>query len=129
MPACNPALLTRGTDVPLTRTGGAVTGKSNIIAQRTLLRYDLRFLSAAQLAETPARMEMAVGKHLPRTSAELKFLDDSHPAMTPTLANCALLAQLDLVSRGFGFGTITAFDPRSRGAGDVALVSPAIARP
>ena len=121
---CNPALVAGGTDVTLTRTGGTVSGKSNIIPQRTLVRGDLRYLSAEQLAEAKIRMETVVRKHLPRTSAELKFLDDAYPAMAPTPANYALLAQLDLASRDLGLGAVTAFDPRARGAGDVAFVSP-----
>src|ERR1035437_2496531 len=120
----NPALIAGGVEAELTHTGGTVSGKANIIAQRTLVRDDLRYLSAAQLAEARARMEAVVSKHLPRTSAELKFLDDAYPAMAPTPENYALLAQLDQASRDLGYAEITAFDPRGRGAGDVAFVSP-----
>lgn len=120
----NPALIAGGVEAELTRTGGTVSGKANIIAQRTLVRGDLRYLSAAQLAEARSRMEAVVSKHLPRTSAELKFLDDAYPAMAPTPENYALLAQLDQASRDLGYAEITAFDPRGRGAGDVAFVSP-----
>jgi len=119
----NPALIAGGVEAELTRTGGTASGKSNIIPQRTLVRGDLRYLSAAQLAEARARMEAVVRKNLPRTSAELKFLD-SYPAMVPTPENYALLAQLSQASRDLGYGEITAFDPRGRGAGDVAFVSP-----
>jgi glutamate carboxypeptidase len=121
---CNPALIAGGTEATLTRTGGTVSGKSNIIAQRTLVRGDLRYLSAEQLAEAKSRMQAVVEKHLPRTSAVLTFQDDSYPAMAPTPANYALLAQLDQASRDLGLGEITAFDPRARGAGDVSFVSP-----
>jgi len=120
----NPALIAGGTEAELTRTGGTVAGKSNIIAQRTLVRGDLRYLSAAQLAEAQALMEAVVKNHLPRTSAELKFHADTYPAMAPTPENYALLGQLDGVSRDLGFGSITAFDPKGRGAGDVSFVSP-----
>jgi glutamate carboxypeptidase len=65
-----------------------------------------------------------VAKHLPRTSAELRFLGDRYPAMEATPANYALLKQLDAASRDLGLGEITAYDPKSRGAGDVAFVSP-----
>ena len=44
--------------------------------------------------------------------------------MSPSPANYALLAQLDQASRDLGLGEITAFDPRGRGAGDIAFVSP-----
>lgn len=121
---CNPALIAGGTEATLTRTGGTVTGKSNIIAQRTLVQGDLRYLSAAQLDDARARMEAVVRQHLPRTSAELRFRNDGYPAMPDTSENYALLRQLDQVSRDLGLGEITAFDPRGRGAGDVSFVSP-----
>ena len=121
---CNPALIAGGTEATLTRTGGTVTGKSNIIAQRTLVRGDLRYLSAAQLAEARSRMEAVVRQHLPRTSAELRFRNDGYPAMPDSPENYALLRQLDQASRDLGLGEITAFDPRGRGAGDVSFVSP-----
>jgi glutamate carboxypeptidase len=121
---CNPGLIVGGTEATLTRTGGTVTGKINIIAQRTHVSGDLRYLNAAQFAEAKARMVAVVQKHLPRTSAELTFGNTGYPAMQDSPANYALLAQLDQVSRDLGFGEITAFDPRGRGAGDVAFVSP-----
>jgi len=68
-------------------------------------------------------MQAVVKANLPRTSAELKF-DEGYPAMPPMPENYALLAQLDAASRDLGFGAITAFDPRGRGAGDIAFVSP-----
>jgi len=101
-----------------------VSGKSNIIAQMTLVRGDLRFLSAAQLAEARGLMEAVVRKHYLRTSAELKFGDDGYPAMPPSPENFALLAQLDRASRDLGFGGIDAFDPKGRGAGDISFVCP-----
>lgn len=121
---CNPSLVVGGTQAELERTGGKVSGKDNIVAQRALARGDLRFLSAAQLAEAKAKMEAVVAKHLPRTSAELRFLGDRYPAMEATPANYALLKRLDAASRDLGFGEITAYDPKGRGAGDVAFVSP-----
>lgn len=121
---CNPALVVGGTEAELDRTGGKVGGKSNIIAQRTLVRGDLRYLSAQQLAEAKAIMQAIVARHLPRTSAELKFENGGYPAMAPTDANYSLLAQLDQASRDLGLGEVTAYDPKSRGAGDIAFVSP-----
>jgi len=121
---CNSAMVAGGADGDLTRTGGKVAGKTNIIPQRTLVRGDLRFVSAEQLAEAQARMQAIVASGgLPRTSAILKF-DEGYAAMPPSPANYALLAQLDQASRDLGFGEITAFDPRGRGAGDISFVSP-----
>ncbi len=120
----NAAMVAGGADGELTRTGGKVAGKSNIIPQRTLVRGDLRFVSAPQLAEAQAAMQAIVGgNNLPRTSAVLKFFE-GYAAMPPSPENYALLAQLDQVSRDLGFGEITAFDPRARGAGDISFVSP-----
>lgn len=121
---CNPALVAGGADGDLTRTGGKVAGKTNIIPQRTLVRGDLRVTSPAQLAEARRRMQAIVSQNnLPHTSAMLTF-DEGYPPMPPTPANYALLGELDQVSRDLGFGAITAFDPRGRGAGDIAFVSP-----
>lgn len=69
------------------------------------------------------KMTAIVAKNLPRTSAKITF-SEGYPAMPDSPANRALLAQLDQASRDLGFGEITAFDPRSRGAGDIAFVSP-----
>ncbi|WP_415909433.1 M20/M25/M40 family metallo-hydrolase [Oleiharenicola sp. Vm1] len=121
---CNPALVVGGTEAELDRLGGKVTGKSNIVAQRALVRGDLRFLSAAQKEEVKARMRAIVARHLPRTSAELRFPDDGYPAMEATPENAALLRQLDAVSRDLGYGAVEAYDPKSRGAGDASFVSP-----
>lgn len=119
----NPALIAGGAEAELDRTGGKVAGKTNIVAQRTLVRGDLRFLSAEQLAEARARMEAVVARGSLRTSAVLKF-HEGYPAMPPSEGSLALLDQLDRVSRDLGHGPITAFDPRGRGAGDIAFVAP-----
>ncbi len=119
----NPALIVGGTEVALDRTGGKTEGKTNITAQRTLIRGDLRTVSAEQLAEAQAMMKAIVAKNLPRTSATITF-SEGYPAMADSPANRALLAQLDQASRDLGFPAITAYDPRSRGAGDIAFVSP-----
>lgn len=120
----NAAMVAGGADGDLTRTGGKVSGKANIIPQRTLVRGDLRFVSAGQLAEAQAAMQAIVsGPNLPRTSAVLTF-DQGYAAMPPSPENYALLAQLDQASRDLGFAPITAFDPRGRGAGDISFVSP-----
>jgi glutamate carboxypeptidase len=122
--SCNTSLVVGGTTAELDRLGGTATGKDNIVAQRALARGDLRFLSAAQLAEAKEKMRGIVAKNHPRTSAELRFTGDRYPAMEATPANLALLARLDEVSRDLGYGPITAQDAKTRGAGDVSFVSP-----
>jgi len=119
----NPGLIVGGTEASLDRTTGTTAGKTNITAQRTLIRGDLRTVSATQLAEAQSKMRAIVAKNLPRTSATITF-SEGYPAMPDSPANREILAQLDLASRDLGFGEITAYDPRSRGAGDIAFVSP-----
>lgn len=122
----NPGLVAAGAQAELTRIDGHVSGKTNIVAQRMLVHGDLRTISAEQLAEAQARMRAVLEHGLPRTSATLKF-DEGYPAMPATPANYALLAQLNQASQDLGLGEITAFDPRARGAGDIAFVSPPLA--
>jgi glutamate carboxypeptidase len=121
---CNPALITGGTEAAIDGLHATAFGKTNIIAQRTLVKGDLRFLSAEQQAEARVRMQAIVQKNLPRTSATLRFDGDRYPAMAPTPANYAILAALDQASRDLGFSPVTAFDPKARGAGDISFVSP-----
>ena len=111
-----------------------MAGKSNIVAQRALVRGDLRFLSAAQKEEAKAKMRAIVARHLPRTSAELRFPDDGYPAMEATPENYALLRQLDAVSRDLGYGEAQAYVPFRGGValvdvrGQLVLVTPEEAR-
>jgi glutamate carboxypeptidase len=121
----NPALISGGTETTLTSTGGTTSGKTNITAQSTRIRGDLRAVSAEQLAAAEEKMKAIVAKNLPRTSATITF-SEGYPAMPDTPANRAVMARLDEVSRDLGFGAITAYDPRGRGAGDVAFVSPPV---
>ena len=119
----NPALIVGGTETALAPTGGTTTGKTNITAQSTRIRGDLRAVSPEQLVLAEQKMTALVGQNLPRTSAKITF-SEGYPPMADSPANRTVLAQLDAVSRDLGFGAITAYDPRSRGAGDIAFVSP-----
>src|SRR5262249_33482736 len=67
------------------------------------------------------RMAAIVGRHLPRTSAEITFVDE-YPAMAPRPENYALLEQLDRASRDLDLGPIRALPPEERGAGDISFV-------
>lgn len=120
---CSPALIVGGTEAALGPLGGTAGGKTNIVPQRVLVRGDLRCVSAEQLAEAQAVMRAVVANNLPRTSATISF-SEGYPAMPDQPANRELLARLDGVSRDLGLGGITAYDPRARGAGDIAFVSP-----
>ena len=120
----NPAMIVGGTQAGFDGNTGTASGKTNIIAQHTIAKGDLRYLSAAQMKQAQSAMQAIVAKHFPRTSAVLTFADDNFPAMAPAPANYALLAQLDHASRELGFGPVTAFDPKARGAGDISFIAP-----
>jgi glutamate carboxypeptidase len=101
---------------------GTATGKTNVVANRVIVKGDLRFISEAQKEAARAKMREIVAKNLPRTKAKISF-EDGIPAMTPTEANYALLKQFDQVSQDLSFGKIEALDPGQRGAGDIAFIS------
>ncbi|MCU0257340.1 MAG: M20/M25/M40 family metallo-hydrolase [Vicinamibacterales bacterium] len=120
----NPGVVVGGTDVSLPpgTSGGAASGKSNVVAREAIVEGDLRFLTREQLLRAREAMRAIVAEHLPRTSASLEF-SDGMPSMEPTPANHDLLRLLDACSRDLGYGPVTAHDPSRRGAGDVSFVA------
>lgn len=122
----NAALVAGGTTASLEGTEARATGKPNITAGKAIVRGDLRCMNQQQVDRVKARMQEIVAHNLPRTSATLKFNEDSYPPMAATPENYALLAQLARVSRDLGYGDVEAFDPKGRGAGDISFVAPII---
>jgi glutamate carboxypeptidase len=102
---------------------GTAMGKSNVVPDAAVVRGDLRALTPDQLERTKQKMRAIVGRHLPRTDAKIAF-HDSYPPMAPTPGNRALLARLNDVNRTLGEPEEEEGDPLSRGAGDIAVVSP-----
>lgn len=119
----NPGVIVGGVDARLDESGGAAGGKPNVIAQRVLVRGDLRFLDAEQLQRVKDRMREIAGRNLARTSAEIRF-DDRYPAMAATPESMRLFSRLDQVSRDLGYGELAPCDPRLRGAGDASFIAP-----
>ena len=120
----NPGLALGGTQVAYDspELRGSAAGKLNIIAPEAVAAGDLRFISEGQKRRARDRMRAIVARHLPGTSAEIAFYDDT-PAMEPKPANYVLLRELDQVSRALGGGPVAAQDPGSRGAGDISFVA------
>jgi glutamate carboxypeptidase len=110
-------------DVNAGETGGAATGKSNVVAAVAVAQGDIRTLSEAQSARVRDRMQSIVAAHLPGTGAELTFADDGYPAMAPTAGNRALLAKLNAVNQALGLEVMAEGDPARRGAGDISFVA------
>lgn len=120
----NPGIIAGGTDVERDSSGAmAASGKTNIIAPKTLVSGDLRFLRESQKDSARAKMRAIVARHLVGSDAEITFRD-GYPAMPPTAAGSALLARFDAVSRSLGYGAVEGDPPESRGAGDVSFVAP-----
>jgi glutamate carboxypeptidase len=99
------------------------TGKTNIIPEIAIARGDIRTLSREQEERVRAKMHEIVTRHLPGTSAELRFDPDTYPPMAPTEGNGALLARLNVVNRDMGLPEMEAVDPLRRGAGDIGFVA------
>lgn len=120
----NPGILLGGTFVnydPSTGKGDAF-GKSNVVAQKAIVKGGLRFISEEQKERAREKMREIVGNNLPKTSAMVSFTD-SYPAMQPTEGNMGLLGILNEVSLDLGQGEVLAYDPGRRGAADVSFIA------
>ncbi len=120
----NPGQIVGGTEVsydPKTAKGESV-GKTNIVAQKTIVTGDLRFLTETQKENARTKMRAIVQDHLPGTSAEITF-SDGIPGMEPKAGNQKVLDVLDQVSLDLGMGPVEAGDPGSRGAGDISYIA------
>lgn len=104
-------------------SSGTASGKFNVIPKVALAQGDLRYLTNEQRDNTYFRMKQIVAKHLPQTSAEIRF-SETYPPMTPTSGNIHLLETFSQVSNDAGLGTIGAIPPGLRGAGDVQFAAP-----
>ncbi|MEX0643946.1 MAG: M20/M25/M40 family metallo-hydrolase [Parvularculaceae bacterium] len=123
----NPGVIVGGTDVAFDSpaSAGSAFGKTNVIAQKTIVDGDLRFISEAQKEKARERMKKIVARRLPQTEASIVF-EDSYPAMEPTEGNMALLAVLSTASEDLGLGAFAANDPAKRGAADISFVAPVV---
>ena len=120
----NPGILLGGTlmefDSELSK--GNIFGKTNVVAQTSIVEGGLRFISEEQKENARAKMREIVKNNLPQTSAEITFID-SYPSMGPTEGNHKLLNILNEVSVDLGQGGVEAYDPGRRGAADVSFVA------
>ncbi len=104
-------------------TGGAASGKPNIISAEAIARGDIRTLSPEQEARVRDKMKAIVARHLDKATAEIVFSDDGYPPMAPTEGNKALLAKLNAVNADLGLPQMPQGDPANRGAGDISFVA------
>lgn len=120
----NPGVLLGGTFVNFDEPNskGDAFGKSNVVAQKAIVKGGLRFISEEQKERARAKMREIAANNLPQTSATVSFAD-SYPAMKPTEGNKQLLGILNDVSLDLGQGEVLAYDPGRRGAADVSFVA------
>jgi glutamate carboxypeptidase len=119
----NPGLVVGGTAVSLDAAAarGTAFGKSNVVAESTLVTGDLRTLSPEQRERAQATMQRIAANGSAHTSASIAF-DDGYPPLAPTDGNRRLLAKLDQASRDLGLGPLEAVDPARAGAADVSFL-------
>ncbi|MCS0584156.1 M20/M25/M40 family metallo-hydrolase [Massilia pinisoli] len=123
----NPGVILGGTDVTLddANSRGTAFGKTNVIANTTVVKADLRYLDYPQRDRAQARMRDIVAHSLPGTSATIAF-HDSYPPMAVTPGNLKLLDLYARASQDAGLGTIGAVPAEARGAGDIQFVAPLV---
>ena len=120
----NPGTILGGTTVEFDdeQARGTAFGKTNVVAERAIASGDLRTISRDQREMARKTMQEVAAAHLPHTTAELAF-EDSYPPMSPSAGNKKLLELYDQASRDIGAGPVTATDPRSAGAADIAFAA------
>jgi glutamate carboxypeptidase len=120
----NPGVIVGGTSVDYDgkASRGTGFGKSNVIAEHTVVTGDVRALSLGQFESAKKAMQEIVAASLPRTSATLTF-DDGYPPLAPTPGNERLLSLYNRASIDVGGGPVIAVDPDKAGAADVSFVA------
>lgn len=111
----SPGIIAGGTIVEEKDNEFILSGKSNIVPNKTVI-------SEEQKENTRAKMREIVSENLPGTTAEIVF-EDSYPAMQLTEGNMNLLNTLSQISIDLGQGEVKAWDPGKRGAGDISFIA------
>lgn len=102
---------------------GSTFGKTNVVPRTAVVHGGIRTISDDQLERARATMRQIVVENLPRTSARIEFID-GYPAMSPSVGNLALQAQLSAINVALGRMPMPALDPVKRGAADISFVAP-----
>lgn len=121
----NPGVILGGTDVgyDAAMSRGTAFGKTNVIANRVIVKGDLRYLDYAQRDRAHAKMRAIVAQSLPGAGASVRFTE-SYPPMAVTPGNLKLLDLYSQASADAGLGLVDAVPAEARGAGDVQFAAP-----
>jgi glutamate carboxypeptidase len=120
--AANPGVILGGTTVTFDgeQSRGTAFGKTNVVAESTVVTGDLRAISVPQREAAKATMRRIVERHRARTGAEITF-EDGYPPLAPSEGNRRLLATFDRASRDLGLGPVEGVDPIRAGAADISF--------
>jgi len=120
----NPGWVAGGTsiDADFEASRASAFGKSNVVAESTIVAGDLRTISPEQRERTKAAMERIVSRHRPHTEARIEFMD-RYPPLAPTDGNRRLLAMFDQASGDLGQGPVTEVSPDQAGAADISFTA------
>ncbi|APG60514.1 M20/M25/M40 family metallo-hydrolase [Christiangramia salexigens] len=121
----NPGFILGGTSVDVKEdgTGGSAYGKTNVVAQKAIVKGDIRAISIDQLEKSKKTMQDILDKNYPQTKAELSFDEGGYPPLAPSEGNSTLLKYYDAISQDLGFGKVYAVNPRNAGAADISFTS------
>ncbi|UII25651.1 M20/M25/M40 family metallo-hydrolase [Fulvivirga maritima] len=121
----NPGFIIGGTQVAMDEDGGggSAHGKTNVVAQSTIVRGDIRAVSTEQLDQAQKTMQRIVTENYPQTKATLTFSEGGYPPLTRTDGNTQVLTNYNQVSQDLGFGSVTAVNPRNAGAADISFTA------
>jgi len=120
----NPGVILGGTQLDFDPgpSRGTASGKTNIVAERTLVAGDLRALTNDQFDKAIAAMKAIVAASLPHTEATITF-DEGYPPLAPSVGNERLLTLFNAASRDLGLGSVESVSPDRAGAADVSFVA------
>jgi glutamate carboxypeptidase len=120
----NPGVAVGGTQIGFNPTEGRGTafGKTNVIAESTVVAGDLRALTLEQRDRAKDTMRRILERHHLGTTGELVF-EDRYPPLAPSPGNQRLLEVFDRASRDLGFGPVSGVDPSRAGAADVSFTA------
>ncbi|MBT8294986.1 MAG: M20/M25/M40 family metallo-hydrolase [Gramella sp.] len=121
----NPGFILGGTSVDLKEdeTGGTAYGKTNVVAQKALVKGDIRAVSLEQLEKARQKMTQIVSENYPQAQAKLTFDAGGYPPLGLTDGNNRLLNYYDEISRDLGYGKVHPVNPRNAGAADISFTA------
>jgi len=125
----NPGMIVGGTTISHDpgAARGTAFGKSNVVAESTLVTGDLRTLTPEQLEHAQSTMARIAANLPAHTDAVIEF-EEGYPPLAPTAGNRELLAIVDGASRDLGLGPLEPVDPARAGAADVSFLGGRVPR-